>query len=296
MKTIYENNPFHIEGSVWTHTMCVCSHAQKEDDILQWACLLHDIGKPDCREIVFSEKYNFNKTRFINHAGYGVFKALEVLYKYQKAYPNNITNEEIKFIIKLIAKHQDLYLKKENIFLNEEKRFVQYLKKLTIFDGNGAIPKEFYIEKDSSKFIDKKNDNFKNEIIILIGVSNSGKSYFISKNLKNNNIISRDKLVEDEVKNKNKIFTYNEAWKYCKNNNLHNKIDEKLRKNFQSFIKVHKTYKKTAILILSDYDNIINRNYLRKGKIFKVQFLQNMMKRFSYPDYSEFDEIKIILN
>ena len=44
-------NPYHIEGSIWTHTMMVCNMAKTRNKLVQWACLLHDIAKPFTKEI-----------------------------------------------------------------------------------------------------------------------------------------------------------------------------------------------------------------------------------------------------
>jgi len=46
-----ENNPYHIEGDCWSHTMMVCKIAElySYDKVVQVAALLHDIGKPESR-------------------------------------------------------------------------------------------------------------------------------------------------------------------------------------------------------------------------------------------------------
>ena len=47
-------NPYHMEGSVWTHTCMVTAMAKKlrcEDLYFQIAALFHDLGKPKTREV-----------------------------------------------------------------------------------------------------------------------------------------------------------------------------------------------------------------------------------------------------
>jgi len=47
-------NPFHLEDSVWTHTMMVCMQAEmlNVSKINKICALLHDIGKPICRTVI----------------------------------------------------------------------------------------------------------------------------------------------------------------------------------------------------------------------------------------------------
>lgn len=51
-------SPYHLEGDVYTHTMMVVSVAvkkfylnlrERDAKCLLWACLLHDVGKPEAR-------------------------------------------------------------------------------------------------------------------------------------------------------------------------------------------------------------------------------------------------------
>jgi len=57
-----EPNPYHIEDSVWTHTMMVCLRAEIDSEeeynkIPLITALLHDLGKPESRaEIPFEAK------------------------------------------------------------------------------------------------------------------------------------------------------------------------------------------------------------------------------------------------
>jgi len=308
------SNPYHIEGNVWTHTMCVCSHLQSAPNLLQWAGLLHDIGKPDCRKI------NDFRVSFFSHGGYGIFKALEVLKL------ANIPEKEIKIIIRLIAKHQDLYLKgtKNTLLIDDvnEVIFYEYLKELTKADSLGAMSEEFREEVSTKNIFQDFTDtnNYKNEIIVMIGVPNSGKSYSLSNyDLSNYTVISRDDLLFEVANLKsNKNLSYNESWKYCTENDLQKEIDKTLLKNFNSayrnkeniivdmtnlskksrnkFVAQVKDYKKIAHLVLSDYKTILNRNLSRGGKFIQEDIIKTMMKRFTFPDYSQFSEIKFEIN
>ena len=45
-------NVYHIEGTVWTHTIMVCQNAQYDHKVVKIAAMLHDIGKPDSRGVI----------------------------------------------------------------------------------------------------------------------------------------------------------------------------------------------------------------------------------------------------
>ena len=49
-----EPNPYHIEDTIWTHTMMVCQRAEifEVQKVNKICALLHDIGKPTAREVI----------------------------------------------------------------------------------------------------------------------------------------------------------------------------------------------------------------------------------------------------
>jgi len=47
-----EVNVYHVEGSVWTHTMMVCQQAQCDHIVNKLSALFHDLGKPMAREVI----------------------------------------------------------------------------------------------------------------------------------------------------------------------------------------------------------------------------------------------------
>ena len=136
-------NPFHLEGDVLTHTMMVCQNAKNLKKTNKIAALLHDIGKPLCKEVIdviegvkpenyyskfpklyneYKEKHPLNeitfmeyldlnrkrfKTRFIGHEGVSVYLSIDILKNLQKI--GIITNEEIKEIITIIGLHGELF-------------------------------------------------------------------------------------------------------------------------------------------------------------------------------------------
>lgn len=111
-------NPFHMEGSVWTHTMMVYSEMAKVTDnsILLLSALLHDIGKPATRTV----KGKF--VSFPSHEKNGADVVKKISFD---SYSTNAINE---FVVELVANHGDLYK------LSEEELVKKYQNDSNTFD------------------------------------------------------------------------------------------------------------------------------------------------------------------
>lgn len=179
----YNNlNDYHLEGSVWTHTMMVLKELENESKELQLAALLHDVGKPfsieivdklekskdlakdfpeefleysskNISEITFMEYLEDNpsryKKRFIGHEGISFYISIDVLSDMVK---DNLISENEKILcLKLIVDHGSIfdYLeddkidKLKNMFNNEE-----YFKNLLRFI-RGDLLGRFNTDEDS---------------------------------------------------------------------------------------------------------------------------------------------------
>ena len=116
--TTNEPNPYHLEGSIWTHTMMVCQRAEIENSskILLITALLHDIGKPKAREILLfnSPKPVYSDSNAIRNKGLndGKTSGLQDRLKYFQ--------EELNFSDdELVQKYPDEY-----------KEYKEYLEQL----------------------------------------------------------------------------------------------------------------------------------------------------------------------
>jgi putative nucleotidyltransferase with HDIG domain len=132
-ENIANSNPYHIEGDCWSHTMMVCKVAQIKNfaDEVQWACLLHDIGKPYNR---FVNKQN-NFVNFKGHEQKSLELAKPILKKLQKQ--NTITQKQNNIIQNLILHHGDFY--HGDISKIENKEWFILLKQLHIADKLGSF-------------------------------------------------------------------------------------------------------------------------------------------------------------
>ena len=150
-----EPNPYHICDSVWTHTMLVCQRAEIEDvsKINKICALLHDIGKPEAREVipfeakkpVHSESNEIRnkgkndgkhsglnrivppsgkKVHLRGHEGISFYRAIEVVNKLEEE--GVLDLEEKQDVLTIISMHGTLF---DNITADGEMR-----KEENVFD------------------------------------------------------------------------------------------------------------------------------------------------------------------
>ena len=104
--SVEDNNPYHLEGDVWTHTMMVLKVSELQDntDIIDYiACLLHDLGKPSTREEIPERK----RVMFKGHEGVSYYLAIDVI---DKLIEDNIIPSVVKqLILETINKHGDYF-------------------------------------------------------------------------------------------------------------------------------------------------------------------------------------------
>ena len=98
-------NPYHLESDCWSHTMMVCKVAELSgyDKTVLIAALLHDIGKPSCREI----NPRNGHVRFFGHEEVSAQMAVEVLEKMQQE--GMVTASESEEVLMLIRHHGFFY-------------------------------------------------------------------------------------------------------------------------------------------------------------------------------------------
>lgn len=313
---MFNANPYHVEGDVWAHTMAVCSQVQHSSDVVQWACLLHDIGKPDCRGI--ETKNDLTKVNFRNHGPYGIYKALEVL-NAASTKEFNISEEDKIMILKLVAKHQDLYNGTVNYSTIYETNFYIYLAEVSDADSTGGISEKFdRKELNSPNKITTEIKEDQPELVLLIGAQNVGKTTICRKEYLKYTRISRDDILVNLAKKcssiPGKVQSYIDCWNYCDENNLQKEVDKILLKKFNCAIKNKddividmtcmskksrrkwlnvKNYNKTAVLVLAEHSEIYKRNANRFGKTLAPLIIKSTMKRLVWPDYNEFSKIEV---
>lgn len=320
-------NPYHTEGTVWTHTMMVMkevehlSEEQKVNDTLMIVALLHDIGKPFSIE----PDHETKKVWFKGHEGLSMYLSVEIT---QKMVDDGLIDQEQRiWILRLIAEHGTLYRlgeKKIKQRYDHEREYLDLLLRFTYCDHAGRfhLPKEN--ENDYIKITQdilnsepnklNKVDLIEPYLVLMIGPPGSGKSTYIKRysSVVEGIVISRDKYVEERGKGND----YNEKWSSLSPDNQ-KEIDSDLFNEFKMAVKekrnivvdmtnmsaksrrkwinnVTKDYVKVAMIMMTDYHEIFERNKNRTEKSIPEFVIINMMKSFSFPNYDEFDDIRIL--
>lgn len=327
----YQNiSPYHICGSIWTHSMMVSKMAEilNGDNILQWSALLHDIGKPFCEVFDHDKK----KVRNHNHENYSTILAVEILNK------SRINNQDKAMILNVINYHtafldsidNDGNFKKSLIeSFSKDLMLYEYIKRFSVFDILGRFCEESkrndtalkYIENNSdSNYVPKFDNDFKvrydKTVTIMIGLPCSGKSTYINSHHEDDIKISRDDII---VEFGEKLgLNYNESFNHFNgkkssiiNDELQYRINDAKKsdanividmtnlgsKSRLKWFKIFDNYNINAVVLLPELKTIQKRNIERSstGKFISDDVYDDMIKRFQMPLYSEgFDNIKVI--
>lgn len=298
-----ELNPYHLESDIFTHTMMVCQEARNASlsYFLNVVCLLHDIGKPACRE----ENRAKQRVNFIGHEGYSAYMAIDIMRDF------GLTNEEIIHNFQIIALHTEIFKLSEEKFglrlLNNIKLFDDLLK-VSKCDRNGRFhsgeEKEF--KPGFMGFFDVEERE--NEVIVLIGLPGSGKST-IRIEYPDYEVLSWDDTMEEMYEGS----TYGEKFAKADDKEVKKVLEEK-RKRLVSEKKnviidmtnltrksrrrrlsaFPKSYKRTAIVCLVGFEELKQRNEKRKaeGKFIKWEVFERMMKQTYPPMFDEFESVE----
>ena len=301
-------NPYHLEGDVFCHTMMVLNQAESGYHN-ELAALLHDIGKPMCREKVLDKK----RIRFIGHEPMSAFMALDVMSVFEEDFPDKKLDKESLF--KAIAMHTEPFKipdKLDDRLVNQSKFMINLLEDTNNADAAGR----FNIAEDSGRsWIPKyktkeKEAPKKKTATVLIGLPCSGKTTYIKSQrpVKDTSIISRD-----DILSKFPGASYDEKWKNVDQKEVDNIFNEWKKRCIDSgddliFDLTHmsrksrrksignlpKEYAKKAVVFLPTLTEIIRRNEERskEGKSIPQEVFMQMIKAFYPPMYDEFDEIE----
>jgi predicted kinase len=206
-------NPYHAEGSVYTHVCMVYNMAcvlYPDDLEVLLACLVHDLGKPWMER----RKEDTERVSFFNHEYASSVQAVEFLRKY-------LNDDEVLRVLKVVANHTMVFRGNVLDYIHCEKEF-DLIKKLGVCDHLGRVSLEDsstqasmeakvgdWYEKHAHVQPIKDEDKV---LHIMIGLPGSGKST-IGKTL--GTVFAPDtKLMEIANRGKQE-YNYNDAFAHC---------------------------------------------------------------------------------
>ena len=237
-------NPYHLEGSVWTHTMLVYNEANQYNKFDLIMALCHDIGKVIVRKVK-----DDGKVSFYGHADASIQSTIDFIYRlYSKGL---LFDDEIEYFLNhafvAMANHMIYYqnVNKLNHFSCDDQQLKNYFVKMAKIDGNGSICKSGKIKeniKELKAFYPKKWDIKLPTVTIWTGLPGSGKDYLAEKT--GDEILSFDDIRLDVYRNVklnsgwynlNSEERYANAFEYCNENkvDLMKLISRKARKLLQ---------------------------------------------------------------
>lgn len=279
---------FHLEDTIWTHTMMVVQAAVSLGfDLEGIACsLVHDLGKPQSRTL------NTKKESYVfyNHGEIGVQYAYDFLINYQRE-NNNLTDDMIKRIISVVSNHIDFF----NIKLNDMCKYVNYDKNLfklfinhSVVDNIGRVPAfekldsffETYSEIEEKlnyefESFPEPKEPFEKNIIFFCGCSNVGKDTYAKKLNKDSYTTSFDNSrIQMFLDNHTLIPSstkelYKRAFEYACMNNGNDKLRKLFFKDINDNIENFKTI------------NICNTFCRKKTRMSIIRELRNRYKKLN---------------
>lgn len=92
LKGVQQPHAFHPEGDVFNHTLLILKQLKNPSLVLVWACLLHDIGKPQTYEVA-------DRIRFSGHDKLGAEMADKILKQFR------FSNKDRENIVACVENH-----------------------------------------------------------------------------------------------------------------------------------------------------------------------------------------------
>lgn len=312
--SIAKLNPFHIEGSILLHSMMVAKSGRST------LALCHDIGKCFTREVNEDDQ----KVSFIGHSGVSMYMSVNLLKGFLEKEPycdtNNTLLESYLFCISHHTKIFELIREPDlnkliNYYRGVPLSTIKMLFELARADNYGRVSMD---ESDKDRLeitkpvVDELSKEYKpkhknHKLHLLVGPPGVGKSTYISNNLNDCVVVSRDDLIE-------KLPGNNYREKFIYSTSISQTLDNQLDLAFREAIKANQDiaidmtnmspksrrrwisqvpkgrYEVVCHNIIKDFDTIMaqnNRRFRETNKDISESLVLSMMGRYTAPVYSE---------
>jgi len=305
-----KEHPYHLEDSVWTHTMMVMQQVLNLNvkfetyRKLQIVALLHDIGKVNAFRI------DNNKYYFKGHEGLSTQIAFDILIKMRQCnILSDLNDQDMKEILSVISLHNVKY---------DDLKYSELHSNFIKCDRLGSISVNIQdeIEYPNRKYI-VSNTKGNRELIIIHGKPYSGKTYY-SKQFTDHHVIDYNQELSNFYdKFNNKFVTFNEKnnWVMSNKKSEFNKYFEKrllkarehdkvclvvsapTLKSRRYLINIFQLFKIHIITLLCTNELIKERRLNRIGNLINDKELFEYDKSFIMPVLAEgFTKHSIVLN
>ena len=317
-------NPYHMEGSVWTHTMMVMNEMKNHghySDVTEIITMLHDIGKCDVRDVKTKDDGSV-RVRFFGHSGFSFYRAIDVMKDWELAVDAQI------HILSAIALHGEFYdyFRGEEISdnmwnkLKERFKYNDHLFHTTfdqvVADCNGRHSGVIDTFVDIDEIVNNVGDchcgdppkyDGRPVVTMLIGPPACGKSTWVEKNTVDDIILSRDAIVMEIGGGVSYTEAFASVDQRAVDQDLHamtvNTVIDGMsfivdqtnmsRKSRRKILgQIGNKYWKKAVVFATGYEEIMRRCHERKDKHIPDYVMKNMIGSFMIPMYDEFDEIE----
>jgi len=318
---------WHLEGSIWTHTMMVvstmCQLAEGFSNAkeLLLAALLHDVGKVYTREINQEKQ----KVTFYGHPGLSTFLANSMLNKIDPS----LTKAQRIEVLSLINYHQVLFNVTDDMSTKALYKLVDKFNTIkgwflltgirTLRDadslGRISISSGKLNEDRYDELMDILAYNYLNDTdepkqnskqptaVIMVGLPGSGKSTYSQQKFPDYTLVSRDAQVEHLGNG----LSYSEAFKTVDQK----EVDARYQQVFATAVQkkenividktnlTHKSrmrsiqplkdkgYNITIVVLMPSIVTLYRRNAKRTGKVVPTKVIRHMMTTFEMPFANE---------